>query len=132
MIAIGFTVFALVDCSRQKIKKKALWILLLLLGFISLGATISSTSFRLNFNVGWITAYSALIRYGSGTVMLRLMLPVGTIIYFAMRRSLLKESTPAIVTSEKEPETMEEEIPSDQQPNPVLMDDQTEATPDIH
>ena len=132
VIAIGFTVFALVDCSRQKIKKKALWILLLLLGFISLGATISSTSFRLNFNVGWITAYSALIRYGSGTVMLRLMLPVGTIIYFAMRRSLLKESTPTIVTSEKEPETMEEEIPSDQQPNPVLMDDQTEATPDIH
>ena len=131
VIAIGFTVFALVDCSRQKIKKKALWILLLLLGFISLGATISSTSFRLNFNVGWITAYSALIRYGSGTVMLRLMLPVGTIIYFAMRRSLLKESTPAIVTSEKEPETMEEKIPSDQQPNPVLMDDQTEATPDI-
>ena len=64
--------------------------------------------------------------------MLRLMLPVGTIIYFAMRRSLLKESTPAIVTSEKEPETMEEEIPSDQQPNPVLMDDQTEAAPDIH
>ena len=132
VITIGFTVFALVDCSRQKIKKKALWILLLLLGFISLGATISSTSFRLNFNVGWITAYSALIRYGSGTVMLRLMLPVGTIIYFAMRRSLLKESTPAVVTSEKEPETMEEEIPSDQQPNPVLMDDQTEATPDIH
>ena len=132
VITIGFTVFALVDCSRQKIKKKALWILLLLLGFISLGATISSTSFRLNFNVGWITAYSALICYGSGTVMLRLMLPVGTIIYFAMRRSLLKESTPAIVTSEKEPETMEEEIPSDQQPNPVLMDDQTEATPDIH
>ena len=132
VIAIGFTVFALVDCSRQKIKKKILWILLLLLGFVSLGATISSTSFRLNFNIGWLTAYSALIRYGSGTVMLQLMLPVGTIIYFAMRRFLLKESTPVIVTSEKEPETMEEEIPSDQQPNPVLMDDQTEATPNIH
>ena len=130
VIAIGLTVFALVDCSRQKIKKKALWILLLVLGFVSLGATISPTSFKLNFKVGWITAYSALIRYGSGTVMLRLMLPVGTIIYFAMRRSLLKESTPAIVTSEKEPETMEEEIPSDQQPNSVLMDDQTEATTD--
>ena len=131
VIAIGFTVFALVDCCRQKIKKKALWILLLLLGFVSLSATISSTNFRLNFNVGWIIAYSALIRYGSGAVMLRLMLPVGTIIYFAMRRSLLKESTPAIITSEKEPENMEEDILSDQQPNPVLMDDQAEAKPDI-
>lgn len=131
VIAIAFTVFALVDCSRQKIKKKALWILLLLLGFISLGATISSTYFRLNFNIGWISAYSALIRYGSGTVVLRLMIPVGAILYFAMRRSVLKQSTPAIVSSEIEPETMEEEIPSDQQPSPVLTDDQTESTPDI-
>ena len=64
--------------------------------------------------------------------MLRVMLPVGTIIYFARRRSLLKESTPASVTTEKESETIEEEIPSDQQPSPVLMDDQTEATPNTH
>ena len=132
VIAIGLTVFALVDCSRQKIKKKALWILLLVLGFVSLGATISPTSFKLNFKVGWITAYSALIRYGSGTVMLRLMLPVGTIIYFVKRRSLLKESAPAIVASEKEPETMEEEILLDQQPGPVPMDNQTEDIADTH
>ena len=64
--------------------------------------------------------------------MLRLMLPVGTIIYFAMRRSLLKGSTPAIVTSEKESESLKEENLSDQQPNPVLIDDQTEATPNTH
>ena len=132
VIAIGFTVFALVDCSRQKIKKKALWILLLLIGFVSLSTTISSTSFKLNFNAGWITAYSALIRYGSGTVVLRLMLPVGAIIYFAMRRSLLKKSTLVIDTSEKELETTEEEVLSDEQPNPVLTDNQTEATTDTH
>lgn len=94
VLAIGFTVFALVDCCRQEIKKKALWILLLILGFVSLGATIYSTGFRFNMNLGWLTAYSALIRYGSGTVMLRLMLPVGAIIYFVMRRSLLKQSAP--------------------------------------
>ena len=132
VIAIGFALFALVDCTRQKIKKKALWILLLLLGFVSLGATISPTSFRLNFNIGWITAYSALIRYGSGTVTLRLMLPVGTIIYFAMRRSLLKESTPTIVTSKKEQDTIEEEILSDQQPSLLLTDNQVEDMPDTH
>ena len=132
VIAIGFAVFALVDCSRQKIKRKVLWILLILLGFVSLGATMSSASFRLNFILGWITAYSALIRYGSGTVMLRLMLPVGTIIYFAMRRSLLKESAPAIITSEKEPEIIEEEILSNQQTSPVLTNDQTGATPDTY
>ena len=132
VIAIGFTVYALVDCSRQKIKKKVLWILLLLLGFISFGITISATNIRLNFNIGWISAYSALIRYGSGTVMIRLMLPVSTIIYFSMRRSLLKESTPVIVSSEEGQETTEEEVLSDEQPNPVLTDNQTESTTDTH
>lgn len=125
VIALGFTVFALVDCCRHKIKKKALWILLLLLGFVSLGATISSTGFRLNLNVGWITAYSALIRYGSGAVMLRLMLPVGAIIYFAMRRSILKESAPAVVPSENNPETVENESLPTQHPSPAPIDDQS-------
>lgn len=130
-ITIGFTVFALVDCIRQKIKKKILWILLLLLCFASLEITISSIRFRLNFNIGWITAYSALIHYGSGTVMLRLMLPIGTIIYFAMRRSLINGRTPAIITSEKELQIIEEDIPSDQQSIPILIDDHAETTPDV-
>ena len=60
------------------------------------------------------------------------MLPVGTIIYFAMRRSVLKESTATSVTTEEESETIEEEAPSDQQPSPVPMDDQTEAPPNTH
>ncbi len=102
VIVIGLTVYALVDCCRQKIKKKALWILLLILGFVSLGATISPTGFRFNLNFGWITAYSALIRYGSGTVVLRLMLPVGTIIYFIMRQSILKDHASAFASPENE------------------------------
>lgn len=132
VIAIGFTVFALVDCCRQKIKKKALWILLLLLGFVTLGATISSTGFRLNFNIGWITAYSALIRYGSGTTMLRLMIPAGAIIYFARRRALLKESAPAAAPSEDGAQTVKEEALPDPQPDPALTEDQPETAPDTH
>lgn len=109
-IILGFTVFAIADCCRHKIRKKALWILLLILGFVSVGATISSTGFRLSFNVGWIMAYSALIHYGSGTLMLRLMLPVGAVSYFISRHSLLNESTPTTVSGEMEPVTLAEEI----------------------
>ena len=108
VIAIGLTVYALVDCCRKTVKKKVLWILLLIFGFLTIGATVSSTSLRFHFNLGWITSYSALIRYGSGTVMFRLMLPVGAIIYFIKRRSLLKAQTPAVVTPDSEPEPLEE------------------------
>jgi len=89
-VSVGLGVYALVDCARKKIKNKVLWIIILIIGFATVGATVTGTSFRMNFNLGWLTAYSALIRYGSGAVTLRLMLPVGGIVYFCMRRSLLR------------------------------------------
>ena len=122
VITIALTAFAIVDCCRQRIKKKALWLLLLILGFFSIGATISPTNFRFNFNLGWITAYSALIRYGSGTVMLRLMLPVGTIIYFVMRRSLLTKNTPSNTPNEEQAEPYEDGSNKDELSSPTLTD----------
>ena len=98
VLSLGFVAFAIVDCSRLKIKRKALWILLLVFGFVTLGATVSGSMFRIHFNFSWLTNYSALIRYGSGTAVIRLMLPIGAIVYFCTRRSLLKtapENTPA-------------------------------------
>jgi len=96
VVVLALAVYALVDCCRHKIKKKALWIVLITIGFVSLGATISSTGIRMNFNFGFFFAYSALVRYGSGTMMIRLMVPVAAILYFLLKRSLLK-SDPAPV-----------------------------------
>ncbi len=125
VIALGFVVFALVDCCRHKIKKKALWILLLILGFVSVGATVSATGIRMNFNVSWITAYSALIRYGTGTVALRLMLPVGAIVYFAKRRSLCQQSTVTDVPGNAEQQPQEEVNDIEQRSIQPPMDDTT-------
>ena len=97
VVSVCIGVFALVDCARKKIKNKVLWILLLVIGFATVGVSISGTSFRTNFNLGWITAYSALIRFGSGAITLRLMLPAGAIIYFGIRRSLIKAPKAAAV-----------------------------------
>lgn len=119
VIAIGLAVFALVDCCRHRIKKKVLWILLLVLGFFSVAFTISPTGFRLHFNLGWISAYSAFIRYGSGAVTLRLMLPISTLIYFIKRRSLLKAPAPTVTAPENEPAPLAEssaDQPSTQAP----------------
>lgn len=93
-ISFGFVIFAIADCCRQDIPKKVLWILLSVLGFFTIGVTIARTGIHLNFNLGWITSYSALIRYGSGTKIARLMLPVGAIIYLMKRHALLNGNTP--------------------------------------
>ena len=92
IIPLGFTLFAFVDCCRQKIKKKVLWIIFLILGFFTIGFTASASSLRLNFNLGWITGYTSLIRYGSGAIVVRLMLPAAAIVYFALRKNLLQKA----------------------------------------
>lgn len=122
VVVLGLVVFALVDCCRQKIRNKVLWILLLVLGFVTVGTTVSATGFRLNFHVGWITAYSALIRYGTGAVTVRLMLPVGAIIYFAKRRSLLWQSAPMAAPVETGYQIPAEAIGMEQQPVQPPMD----------
>jgi hypothetical protein len=94
VIPIGFTIFAFVDCCRQKIRKKVLWLLLLVFGFFAIGFTLSSSSVRINFNLGLASVYTALILYGSGTTMIRFMLPAGAIAYFIARKSQLKKDVP--------------------------------------
>lgn len=90
-VSLGMAVYAMVDCVRRKMEKKVLWILVLAFGFFTVGTTISDSMFRMNFNLSWITAYSALIRYGSGTMVARLMLPVGAIAYFLSNRTKSRE-----------------------------------------
>jgi len=91
LLSLVFAVFALIDCCRNKLEKKVMWILLIIFGFITLGTTISATGFRTNFSIGWILGYSALIRYGSGTFSLRLLVPAGAAAYLLTRRSLLRK-----------------------------------------
>jgi len=85
IVPLGLTVWAFVDCVRRKVTKKLLWFLLLSFGFITVGATLSETRFMFNFNISGFLGYSALIRYGSGTTVFRLLVPVGAIAYLIDR-----------------------------------------------
>lgn len=107
VVALGVTIFALVDCCRQKIRKKALWIILVILGFITVGCTVSASMVQMNFNLGWITTYSALIHFGSGTMVVRLMLPAGAISYLIARKTLLEKAS---VPTELPEENPDEEV----------------------
>lgn len=95
ILVIGVMIFAFVDCCRHKVKLKALWLVLIALGVFTVGATVSATNFRFNINFGWLTAYTALIQYGGGQVMLRFMLPIGSAVYLILRHWIIKRSAPA-------------------------------------
>ena len=92
VVVIGVVVFTTVDCVRQKIRRKALWLVVILLGMVTVGATFAATSLNFNFTIGWLFAYSAFITYGGGTNVFRLMLPIGAIVYWIVRRTLLKKA----------------------------------------
>lgn len=91
LLIIGIAVWALVDCIRCPIKLKALWIVIIVLGFITVGVTMSASKFNFNFNIGWLFEYSAYILYGGGSMKLRLMLPIGSIVYFVLKKLLIKK-----------------------------------------
>lgn len=91
LLIIGFMVFALVDCCRHKVKLKALWIIIILIGLFTVGITVSSGNLNFNLNLGWLTAYNAIIIYGGGTVSARAMIPIGAAVYFILRHWIIKK-----------------------------------------
>lgn len=90
-----FVIWMFVDCSCKKIRKKALWLVLIALGALVLTLTMRGGSVNLRFNVGLYLQLSSLIRYGDGSSQLSLVVPVGAIVYCAMRKRLEANATPA-------------------------------------
>ncbi len=91
LVVAAVTIFAIVDCARRNIKKKALWIVIIVLGMLIIGKTTTANASQLNFNLGMFS-YSAFIIYGSGKTVFRLLVPVGAIVYLAMRKTLEKQA----------------------------------------
>lgn len=106
LLVCGFVIWMVVDCCRRKIRRKVLWLLLIILGAMILSFTVSSTSVNFRFNFGLYVQLSSLIRYGDGSTRLSLVVPVGAIIYFAMRKKLSapKQPQPEIMGAAAEEE----------------------------
>ena len=96
VVAIGLTVIALVDCCRHSVKKKGLWITVLILGFMTVSVKTAASTFGLHFSFGWLLYYAALVRYGGGTTILRILVPVGAVAYLIARRKILKKDAPEV------------------------------------
>ena len=83
---IIFTVLMIVDCAKRKIKLKALWVIIILLG-ISLGITLGGSDLSLNGFIGLMVSMSK-ISIAQGGFSVKLMIPVGAIVYFFLRKKL--------------------------------------------
>ncbi|MBE6563573.1 MAG: hypothetical protein E7660_07535 [Ruminococcaceae bacterium] len=100
ILSIEFCVWMFIDCLRRKIKKKVLWAIINLVG-ISFTLTLGESA-RLNFMVGLILSRSSIAADPSTlSVMTKIVVPLGAIIYFFLRRKLtVKNDVPADLPEE--------------------------------
>lgn len=97
-----FVIWMFVDCCRKKIRRKALWLVLIALVALVLTLTMRGGSVNLRFNVGLYLQLSSLISYGDGSTQLSLVVPVGAIVYCAMRKRLEATAAPVLRTEDIE------------------------------
>lgn len=84
-----FSFWMVIDCAGSKIKRKALWIIAVLFGFLSITFSLSpGECVRLFFGVGNIVTASALKVYSTAELQLALVLPIGALVYFIKRKEL--------------------------------------------
>ena len=107
LLEIAFMIVMLIDCIRHKMKKKWLWILLILLGGIIVLLNVTPQNMGVRFNYGFfLNCYTALIKYNTGGFTFRLYIPAGAIAYLCLRKSLFKKWEEATA-----PQALPEEIP---------------------
>lgn len=87
LATLAITLWALVHCIRHTMKRKWLWLLLVILGSVMLTLTLngSQLSFRLNFGLYLVASQ---IVPQAGSVALKLVLPIGPAIYLMRRKAL--------------------------------------------
>lgn len=93
LLAIAFTVWMFVDCLRRKVKLKALWAIVTLLG-IAVTFTYGQT-LGIHFSLGLIFQISSIVAEPAIlSVKLKLAVPLGAIVYFFLRKRLTVVSAP--------------------------------------
>ena len=96
--ATAFCVWMIVDCARRRMKRKALWILLILVNVIFTLTVGGGIDF--NTTLGLILSRSSIyINSYTKAFQISLSLPIGAIIYAVLRRSLTLPDAP---TAEEE------------------------------
>lgn len=92
--SIGVTLWAIIHCARHQMKRKWLWLLLVILGGLMLTLQLSDGHLGFRFHIGLYLVASQVIVNSSGFA-LKLVIPVGPIIYLCRRKALTAQPDPA-------------------------------------
>lgn len=84
----AFVIWMVVDCARRRMKHKVGWMIAILLGMFTVLFTIVSGRVSLYFNLSSLVGYSAFITYTTGGFTLRVLFPVGAIVYLCRRKHI--------------------------------------------
>ncbi len=96
LIFILFTILTLINCMKSKIKIKPLWMILIIIVYIWGYLTIDfNGNIKMGFQVSLIS-YSRLLLYPSGVVQFYFGLPLGSILYWILKKSLIKKEELAV------------------------------------
>ena len=90
VLECAFVLWMFIDCCCHKMKKKWLWLLITGAGTVIFSLTVKN-GFRINWNIGlFLCNNTALIRYSTSGFLLRLMVPVGAVVYASIRKHLFR------------------------------------------
>lgn len=117
LLGWAFVLWMAVDCCRRKIRRKWLWLIVIILGGVLLTLSASATSMNFRFNVGLHLRLSSWIFYGDGTSQLQVLVPVGALIYLLRRKKLKNREAPE---SHMEESADNQEEPEEPEENPVF------------
>ena len=93
-LTLCFVFWMVIDCFRRKMKRKWLWVPLILLGMVMLTFTMKDGGFNFRFNVGLYWGLTNLQTYVKGGFRAAVYIPVAAIVYFFKRKDLTIKPEP--------------------------------------
>ena len=87
-LAYGFVAFTITRCLRDKIRYKALFVIISLLQIV-FSVTVSSSSFFINFTITPIGLAGQLV-YPAGETVTSILIPLGALIYWVIRKKIIR------------------------------------------
>ncbi len=126
LLVLAFCVWMIVDCARRRVRKKALWILLIIAG-VSLSLRVGEYG-NVSFMVGlFLQSSQAWVDFGYLAVGTKLILPVGAVIYFCLRRRITLTPLPATPIQPLADGYTLHDVAKDSTPAPTETADATDA-----
>lgn len=104
LVGLAFTVWMLVDCARRRMKRKWLWVLLILFLSVLLTFTMTDSTNNVRFNIGAFLGITSIETYAAGGFEARFYIPLGALVYFFRRKELTAQEvqSDAAVTREEQ------------------------------